>query len=140
MNRAIVDTGPLVAAINANDRSHDWTVEKAQGLAGPLVTCEAVISEACFLLAGVANGTGQLWSMVKAGGVLIDFSLPDEIEGVSKLMSKYADLPMSLADACLVRMSELFAEHVVLTIDSDFKIYRRYRNRSVPVVMPPNLK
>ena len=140
MKRAIIDTGPLVAAINGNDRYHAWTVEQMQLLSGPLVTCEAVVSEACFLLDGIAHGSTPLWAMMRNGGLQIDFVLSAEIDRVSRLIAKYADLPMSLADACVVRMSELFDDYCVLTIDGDFQVYRRFRNRSIPVLMPPGLR
>jgi predicted nucleic acid-binding protein len=65
------------------------------------------------------------------------FSLDDDLESVLKLLQKYADVPMSLADACLVRMAETFPDPVILTTDSDFRIYRRHSRQMVPCVMPP---
>jgi predicted nucleic acid-binding protein len=135
--RAIVDTGPLVAVLDARDAYHGWTVEQLRGLRGPLVTCEAVLSEAFFLLREVSRGPARLLEMVRTGGVVVGFALPSETRAVSRLMAKYSDVPMSLADGCLVRMSELNPKHQLLTLDGDFTIYRRNRNRAIPAIIPP---
>jgi predicted nucleic acid-binding protein len=68
--------------------------------------------------------------------VRIAFRLDEEHEQVARLMAKYADVPMSLADACLVRMSESNPRARILTLDSDFRVYRRSNRQVVPVVMP----
>lgn len=132
----LIDTGPLVASLNRRDRHHDWTVQQLQASPGPLLTCEAVLSEAFFLLRNAPRGAEELWAVLRSGAVETGFSLRAEQTAVSKLMLKYADAPMSLADACLVRMSELFPDRQVLTLDSGFRIYRRRRNTVVPVIMP----
>ena len=132
----IVDAGPLVATFNRRDTFHDWAVAQLKRHPGPLLTCEAVLSEAFFLLAGIPRGSEELLAVLESGALEVALSLRAEWAAVSKLMRKYADVPISLADACLVRMSELFPGHRVLTLDSDFRIYRRRRNATVPVVMP----
>ena len=132
----MIDTGPLVATLNINDAHHAWTVAQLKELRGPMLTCEAVLSEAFFLLKTVQGGSEGLWRMLDKGGVKIDFALSTQMPTVSQFMHKYADVPMSLADACLVRMSELRPEHKVLTLDHHFTIYRRHRNRRIPVIVP----
>jgi uncharacterized protein len=136
MPSLIVDTGPLVATFNRRDMFHSWAVERLQQYRGPLLTCEAVLSEAFFLLGSVHRGTAELLAVLDSGALEVAVSFRAEQTAISKLMRKYADVPMSLADACLVRLSELFPEHRLLTLDSDFRIYRRRRNAAVPVVMP----
>jgi predicted nucleic acid-binding protein len=132
----IADTGPLVALVNRRDQYHAWAVEQVREFAAPMLTCEAVLSEALFLVGPLAHGAAQILGLLRSGGLRVAFSFDAEKERVCDLLLKYASLPMSLADACLVRMSELFPEHRVFTLDTDFRIYRRHRNRTVPVVLP----
>jgi predicted nucleic acid-binding protein len=135
--QVIVDTGPLVAALDANDQHHAWTVDQLCRTSVPMLTCESVAAEAFFLLRILDGGPEKLWGVLNSGAVQIAFSLPAERERVCELMRKYRDLPMSLADACLVRMSELFPKHRILTLDGHFVVYRRNRNEAIPVTMPP---
>lgn len=136
MNRFAIDTGPLVALFSRRDPLHEWAKETFESLVPPLFTCEAVLSEACFLGRDVPSGPDDVMSMVARGLIAIDFRLGSESSAVRKLMSKYADVPMSLADACLVRMTELDAELKIITFDEDFLIYRRHGRQTIPVVMP----
>jgi predicted nucleic acid-binding protein len=133
---AIVDTGPLVALIDRRERHHAWARETLGGLEPPLLTCEAVISEACFVLGHLKGGRNAVLSLVSRGIVVPTFRLESESEAVRKLVMKYANVPMSLADACLLRMSELAPRMAVITLDSDFRTYRRNGRQVVPVVMP----
>ena len=132
----IIDAGPLVALINARDTYHAWTVEQLKQASGPLLTCEAALSEAVFLLRTTTGGVAQITGMLKAGGLKSVFCLKEEIAPVCDLLRKYADVPMSLADACLVRMSELYPKHRILTLDSDFHVYRRNRQQTIPLLTP----
>lgn len=100
----------------------------------PWVTCEAVISET-FYLAGAADSP-HLMELLTRKVVRLAFSLDSNHDTVLRLMEKYADVPMSFADACLVRMTEILAEPLILTTDSDFKIYRRNSRHVVPCVTP----
>ena len=134
--RIIVDTGPLVAAINRKDKFHTWAVQQLRIIQGPLYTCEAVISEGSFLLQSVYGGQQALLAWLAQGLVVVDFHLSDEIAAVQALMQQYESVPMSLADACLVRMAELRPGSDVFTIDTDFVIYRLNRNQLIPVIMP----
>lgn len=95
-----------------------------------------MLSEACFLLSRVANGKAAVIGMVRAGHIKVPFQLEEESDRVKELLSQYQLIPMSLADACLVRMSEQLSESLILTLDSDFTIYRRNGNQMIPVIMP----
>lgn len=132
----IVDTGPLVALVNARDAYHEWTIEQLKRIAGPMLTCESAVSEALFLLRAVDGGGSKITGMLVSGGLKIGFSLAAEFQPVCDLVNKYADVPMSLADACLVRMSVMYLKHKVMTLDDDFRIYRRHRNRILPLLIP----
>jgi len=134
--RVLVDTGPLVAFLNRADRYYKWAVERAAAISPPLFACEAVISEACFLLRNIPNAPDALLELVKRKLVAVPFQLGQETTAVKKLMARYGNVPMSLADACLVRMSEQYAGSVLLTLDQDFRIYRRLGRQVIPVIAP----
>lgn len=136
MTSVIVDTGPLVALLNRRERHHAWAVETMDVIEPPIFTCDAVLSEACFLLQDVDGGPDAVLELVTRGIVRSEFHLRAELEAVRGLMRKFANIPMSLADACLVRMTELDQRSVVLTLDSDFRIYRRKKRHVVPTLMP----
>jgi len=136
MNTVIVDTGPIVALLNSSDAHHQWTRDILDTIEPPLVTCEAVVSEACFILHRISGGQDAVLELIERGVVSIVFSLKSELPVVRKLMDKYASVPMSLADACLVRMSELDSKVKVLTLDNDFTIYRRNRRQNIPLLSP----
>jgi len=132
----VVDTGPLVALLNRRERFHSWVVEAMDVIEPPIFTCDAVLSEACFLLRDTEGGPDAVLELVARGIVRSDFHVMEEVESLRALMKKFASVPMSLADACLVRMTELNQRSVVLTLDSDFRIYRRNKRQVVPTRMP----
>lgn len=136
MTSHFVDTGPLVALLNPRDTHHGWVRSVLAELPTPVGTCEAVIAEACYLLRRIHGGSAAVLEMVSRGALSVDFALESEIEPVAALMTKYADAPMSLADACLVRMTELERDSVVVTTDRDFTRYRRNRRQTIPVAIP----
>ena len=133
----IIDTGPLVAALNATDHHHDWARDHWMELEAPLLTCEAVIAEAGHLLRRASADSGAVVELIRRGALGIAFSLQDESTTVGRLIRRYANVPMSLADACLVRMSEQHPDARVLTMDADFRVYRKHGRRVVPTIMPP---
>lgn len=137
--RVIVDTGPLVAFINRREQLHKWVIVELATINQPLLTCEAVITEACFLLRNVYGGEEALISLLETGKIQIPFHLDEETAAVRELLVRYQSVPMSLADACLVRMAELSAESAVFTLDSDFRIYRKNKNQLLAVIMPDEL-
>lgn len=130
-----MDTGPLVAFLNARDAHHDWARKVLDGVEPPLRTCEAVISEACFLVRRLKGGPDAVLELVARGIVQIGFRLDAELGPVRRLMTRYASTPMSLADACLVRMTELDGRATVLTLDKDFRVYRRNGRQIIPVIL-----
>lgn len=135
MSRAVLaDTGPIVAYLNRRDRSHRWAVELFGRLRPPLFTCEAVLAEACFLLQTIKGGEAAVLALVKRGVLVPEFRVIDHVSSVAALMAKYADVPMALADACLVRMSELYDDCEIATLDSDFVVYRRHGRQTIPLI------
>lgn len=136
MTRVLVDTGPLVALLNRRDRHHAWARRVLDTIEPPIFTCDPVISEACFLLQGLDGGQDAVLELLARGVIQSDFSVAAEVKSLRALMQKFRDVPMSLADACLVRMSELERDSVVLTLDGDFRIYRRNRGQIVPTISP----
>jgi len=132
----VLDAGPLVAFINRCDQYHEWACGCVPSMAGELITCEAVISEAFFLVQHNPVGIATLLSYLDEGIVRLDFDLGAQLTSVTTLMRKYRDVPMSLADACLVRMTELHSHCRVFTLDSDFKRYRRLGRQAIPLITP----
>ena len=132
----ILDTGPLVALLNRRDRHHGWAREQWTHIAPPLLTCEAVLAEACFLVRRFDGGQAAVLALASRGVLDLSFHVAEETTAVSRLLKKYHDVPMSLADACLVRMAERCAESVVFTMDSDFMVYRKNGRQLIPMLAP----
>lgn len=136
MSEVLVDTGPLVAMICAGDRDHAWTVDQFRALPPPFLTCEPVIAEACFLVERRGVSGGVILERIENGLLRIALQIEDHCAELKKLMRRYASVPMSLADSCLVRMSEIYPECNVFTLDSDFGIYRRNGRQMIPLITP----
>jgi predicted nucleic acid-binding protein len=132
----IVDAGALVALLNKNDPYHKWAAGQIAALKRPFLTCEAVLSETWYLLRGSNYVREGLLEMLTDDRLRVAFDLSAQINSVIFLIQKYNDVPMSVADACLVRMSELRKDCLVFTTDSDFNIYRRHGNQNIPVISP----
>jgi uncharacterized protein len=132
----LLDTGPLVAWLCRGDRWHRWAVEMFATLSPPLVTCEPVLTEACFLYAREGGDPGRLLAAVAAGHIRVGLAVEQEARALSALLDKYSDAPMSLADACLVRLSELQRDSRVLTLDRQFIRYRRLGRSLIPLLCP----
>ncbi len=132
----LLDTGPLVAFLNRRDKFHNWALAQWDQIKPPMLTCEAVISEACFLLAGPSAGIDSVMQMIQRKITTVSFHLDEHIQPVKKLLLKYRSVPISLADACLIRMSELHPDSRIFTLDSDFNLYRKDRRRIIPTIMP----
>jgi len=133
---SIADAGVIVAYLDKRDKWYEWTLKQMRSLPLPFITCEPVITEACFLVAHLHDGTEKVLKLVTEGVLQIDFSLAAEIEAVKALMKKYENVPMSLADACLVRMSEMERDAKVFTLDGDFTIYRKNGRQPIPLIYP----
>jgi predicted nucleic acid-binding protein len=132
----ILDTGPLVALLNRRDQHHRWAWEQWARMEAPLFTCEPVIAEACFLVQGLEGGPATVLDFVRRGVLDLSFCLADESEVIARLMNKYHDVPMSLADGCLVRMAERYSDGIVVTLDNDFTVYRKNGRQPVPTATP----
>lgn len=134
--RILLDTGPLVAFLNARDHFHSWARLRLAEVDPPALTCEAVIAEACHLLRGTDGGPEAVLGLLDRGVLMIPFRLEEEVEPLRRLLARYRDLPVSLADACLVRLAELESNPLVLTLDSDFGVYRIHGRQPIPALLP----
>jgi len=137
MGRAVlIDSGAIVAALHRRDQHHAWARSHFESLSAPCVTCEAVLSESFFLLDRAREGKERLCSLLERGLVGVDYSFPAQGAETLRLLRRYQDTPMSFADACLVRMSELHEDSAVFTTDSDFRTYRKNGRQSIPLIAP----
>jgi len=130
----LVDAGFVLALLSRRDNHHEWAVTQASELPPPWSTCEAALSESFHLLGG--RGARNLSTLLRRRALLVAFELADSLEPVVRLIEKYSDVPMSLADACLVRMTETLADPVIVTTDQDFRVYRRHSRQVVPCITP----
>jgi predicted nucleic acid-binding protein len=131
----LVDAGFLVALLSRRDANHRWATAQALRVPPPWMTCEAALSETFHLIGG--RGTRSLASLLRRGAVLCRYRFADDMDAVLKLLEKYADVPMSFADAFIVRMTETLNDPVLLTTDADFRVYRRHGRQIIPCVLPP---
>ena len=132
--KGLADTGFLVAFANRNDRFHDWAVSVASDATAPLLTCEPVLAETAFHLRSVQITL----DMIRTGLIELAFDCNDHLVPLAALAQRYADRKPDLADLCLVRMSELHPRHSVVTVDRhDFRVYRRNKRDSIPLICPP---
>ena len=132
----LLDTGPLVASINRRDRYHEWTKSQLAQIEPPLFTCEAVLAESCFLLRHLPGGSMTIAELVDRKVMEIPFRVEAHAKSLAHLLHKYSNVPMSLADACLVRMSELHDNSTVFTLNHDFNFYRRHGRKVITTIMP----
>jgi len=129
----IADTGFLVAFSARRDAYFSWAHAIAEGVHDPLLTCEAVLAEAAFRLQSAA----LVLRLLDTGLVRLAFDLKSHRAELAELAQRYADRRPDLADLCLIRMSELNPKHPIITVDGDFRVYRRNRREAIPVIMPP---
>jgi uncharacterized protein len=133
---ALLDTGPLVGSLDRDDQWHEWAAKEFAGIRQPALTCEAVISEACFLLRDVPDARQRIFALIERGILRVVPILPDESAAVRTLLARYG-ARMDYADACLVRLSELYRKHLVVTTDADdFRLYRRFGRQALPLRVP----
>jgi predicted nucleic acid-binding protein len=132
----LLDTGPLLSFLAAGLRHHDWVVEQWKRLRPPLLTCEPVLTETAYLLKREGRDADPLFALLDRGVIRVAFAVQQEQADLRALMHRYRNRPMSLADACLVRLSEIHAAGEVFTLDSDFRIYRRHGNKIIPLLTP----
>ena len=132
----LMDTGPLAALLNPNDEWHAWARETMRRLPTPLLTSEPVLTEASYLLRREGCDADEMFALTIESVVRVGLRFEDEQASLRELMARYRSVPMSLADATLVRLSELHRDCQVFTLDTDFRIYRRHGNKVIPVLMP----
>ncbi|HXP84112.1 MAG TPA: PIN domain-containing protein [Bryobacteraceae bacterium] len=132
--KAIADTGLLVAMVRENDQYHDWAAEVAEQISWPVLTCEAVLAETAFHL----HSSQEVVGMLRDNIVRVAFDCESEMEHLYALATRYADRNPDLADVCLIRMSELYPRHQLVTTDQDdFRVYRRNKREAIPLLCPP---
>jgi predicted nucleic acid-binding protein len=132
--KGIADTGFIVAFGNRSDHHHGWAVDLAKMVTEPLLTCEAVLAEAAFHL----GSTAYVLALLQDEMLRVAFDCTRSLEQLGDLAERYKDRKPDLADLCLVRMSELFPRHVVITVDeNDFRVYRRNKREVIPTLCPP---
>lgn len=131
--RGIADTGFLVAFANARDLHHAWALDVAAQITEPLLTCEPVLAETAFHL----GDAGIVFEMIEEGLIRLAFDCDDHLLQLAALAKRYRDRKPDLADLCLIRMSELHPKHSILTVDNDFRVYRRNKREVIPLIAPP---
>jgi len=132
--KAIADTGLIVAFGNQGDHHHAWAVDIAKNITEPLITCEAVLAEAAFHL----GSSSYVLSLVRSEMLRVAFDLTRNLEQLTELARRYDDRRPDLADLCIIRMSELYPKHTVITVDeSDFRVFRRNKREAIPILCPP---
>lgn len=132
--KAIADTGFLIAFSSSRDAHHEWAVSLAEQVTEPLLTCEAVLAETAFQLRDVE----QVLEMIADGLVALSFDCNDHLPQLAALAKRYKDRAPDLADLCLIRMSEIYPQHRLITVDvADFRVYRRNKREIIPLVTPP---
>jgi uncharacterized protein len=132
----LIDSGPIVAVLRKRDQHHAWARAHFESSDQSFATCEAVISESHFLLEGTPGGAERLYALLERGIIDVPFSLTGQLAETGRLIRRYRDVPISLADACLLRMAELDERTVIFTTDSDFRLYRRNGRQVIPLIMP----
>jgi uncharacterized protein len=137
MSGVILDTGPLVAYLIETDNHHEWVCEQMASMETPFWTCEAVLTEAMFLVRTVPRLREAIVQMLGSGFLKINFQVADQHSALLSMIERYNNVPMSLADACIVRMAELLPQSHVFTLDSDFHVYRKNTRHVIPSITPP---
>ena len=132
----LIDSGAIVAGLHRRDQHHAWARAHLEAFVDPCLTCEAVLSESFFLLQRAREGREALCTLLERKIIAVGFSTQNELAQTLRLLRRYADTPMSFADACLVRMVELIDEATVFTTDSDFEIYRKQGRQVISLIKP----
>ena len=134
--KVIVDTGPLVALLNRSDHAHGWVLQQMAHLQPPLITCEAVLAEATYLTRHTTGARIALLEMLGDGFLTMGLSIADQHPALLAMVRRYVDVPMSLADACVVRLAELHPQSPIMTLDADFFTYRKNGRQVIDVLRP----
>ena len=132
--KAIADTGFIIAFRNRTDRYHSWAIDLSDRVTEPLLTCESVLSEAAFHL----GSSEAVLALIQDGLLRPAFDCAGQWQKLGELAQRYEDRRPDLADLCLIRMSELYPHHTLITVDKDFHVYRRNKRDVIPAIFPPN--
>jgi uncharacterized protein len=135
VNAVLLDTGVIVALLDRDEHHHKACVSALRDVAAPLVTCEAVLAESCYLLRSLPGASDRVLENVERGTFRIPLQLEGSTRGVRALMKRYATVPMSLADACLVHLADTLDTGRILTLDRDFNVYRWKRSRRFELIV-----
>jgi uncharacterized protein len=134
----LLDTGCLVALLDRSERRHEECAVAIAEIEAPLITCEAVIAEACYLLRGIQGAADAVLENVGDGTFVVAYHVVGKASALRRLLKKYASVPMDFADACLVDMADEYQTGRILTLDRDFHIYRWGKNRPFDLVVQPS--
>lgn len=134
--KVIVDTGPLVALLNRQDKYHAWVMTQMTDIRPPMITCEAVLAEATYLTSHIKGAREALIEMVGENFLSIGLQVQDQHAALLAMVKRYVNVPMSLADACIVRLAELHPKSPVFTLDSDFNVYRKNGRQVIEQICP----
>ncbi len=138
MKPVLLDTGVIVALLDGSEKAHSRCAQAVHESEAPLLTCEAVIAEACYLLRNLPGASEAVIENVAASNFHIPLQLSQEAGGVRQILRKYRDRQIDLADACLIRMADEFETPDILTLDNDFRIYRWRRNKAFNLLPSPH--
>jgi uncharacterized protein len=136
MQPVLIDTGVIFALLDPDERAHERCVQALRGLYRPLATCEAVITESCYLLRNKPDAVEALLANINSGFFQLRFDLVDSVVHVQRILEKYRDTPADFADACLIQLADELDTGDILTLDSDFKHYRWRRNKPFRLLIP----
>lgn len=132
----LIDTGPIVAFLNKNDQYHSFVKKNMSLLRAPFYSCEAVITESFFLMSRIPTGVDKLIELLEMQYILIQPVYSENQSSVHHLIQSYSNIPMSMADACLVQMMDQKKDSSIFTLDSDFQIYRSLKGERLQVIAP----
>jgi predicted nucleic acid-binding protein len=139
MKPVLLDTGFIVALLDRSESLHKMCARTIREVQAPLVTCEAVITESCYLLRNLSGASEAVIENIAAGIFQIPFQLSRETAAVKQLLRKYKDRKIDLADACLIRLADQFGTADILTLDRDFAVYRWGKNKPFRVLPSADL-
>lgn len=132
----LLDTGPLLSFLAHESAHAAWVHEQWARMPPPMLTCEAVLTEAAFIVKREGVDPDALFELLHRKVIRVAIAIDAEQADLRRLMHSYRGRPMSLADACLVRLKEMHLDCTVFTLDPDFRIYRRHSSKVIPILMP----
>ena len=136
MTPVLLDSSVIVTLLHRGEQRHAECAALLESLDRPLITCEAVITESCYLLKRSPEAMQAMLANVEQGVFDIRFQLSESIAHVSTLMKKFGDIPASFADACLIQMADELNTGDILTLDTDFLSYRWRRTHRFNLLLP----